>query len=60
MKTVIRIYTPAKESTYEKIRFFTNLSYSVSIICFGIVNVTLGLWSQPIVEMIQTGLDMLA
>lgn len=60
MKTVIRIYTPSKESTNGKIRFYTNLSYSVSIICFGIVNVTLGLWSQPIVEMIQTGLDMLA
>ena len=60
MKTVIRIYTPSKETTFEKIRFYSNLSYSLSIICFGIVNVTLGLWSSPIVEMIQTGLDMLA
>lgn len=59
MKTVIRIYTPT-ETDYPTIKFSKCKLYGVTIICFVILNVILGMYSQPIVNLIQSGLNMFA
>ncbi|MEG1847445.1 MAG: proton-conducting transporter membrane subunit [Lachnospiraceae bacterium] len=59
MKTVIRIYTPI-ETEYPTIHFKACKVYSITIICFVILNVILGMYSEPIVALIQGGLKMFA
>lgn len=59
MKTVIRIYVP-EESNYETRTFKQQKLYAVTIALFIILNVGLGVLSQPIVQMIETGLAMFA
>lgn len=59
MKTVIRIYTPV-ETDYEVITCKKEKLYAVTCICFIAVNVWLGVMSQPIVDLIQKGLEMFA
>lgn len=61
LKTVIRIYTPEKKKAEERKGFFRvtwkkQKTYTVTIILFIIVNLILGMTSDPIIEMIQTGL----
>lgn len=59
MKTVIRIYTPVKwtgEKTTEK----KQILYPVILCLFIVLNVILGVNSQPIVDMIEQGLGMFA
>lgn len=70
MKTVIRIYTPlplnennqvtieGETLTYEKITMKDEKEYALTIVLFIILNVILGMMSQPIVELIQSGLSM--
>ena len=60
MKTVIRIYTPAQEDKYESITFKDMKSYVLALVCFIILNVILGISSQPIVDLIEQGLSMFA
>lgn len=60
MKTVIRIYTPVEESKYEGITFKSMKLYAVTLVCFIILNVMLGISSQPIVDLIEQGLSMFA
>ena len=60
MKTVIRIYTPVEESKYESITFKNMKLYAVTLVCFIILNVVLGISSQPIVDLIEQGLAMFA
>lgn len=55
MKTVIRIYTPAK-TDYETISFKKEWGYSVALLFFIALNLVLGLMSDPIVELITKGL----
>ncbi|MCM1538089.1 MAG: sodium:proton antiporter [bacterium] len=59
MKTVIRIYTPVdmrgKTIPFKKHRLFT-----AAMACFIVLNVFLGLYSDWIVDLIQTGLEMFA
>ncbi len=60
MKTVIRIYTPVEESKYEVVTFKSMKLYAVTLVCFIILNVVLGISSQPIVDLIEQGLSMFA
>lgn len=58
MKTVIRIYTPVEDGKYESIKFKDMKSYTVTLICFILLNVILGVSSQPVVDLIGQGLAM--
>lgn len=60
MKTVIRIYTPVEDSAYPSITFKDMRVYAVTLVAFIILNVILGISSQPVVDMIQQGLAMFA
>lgn len=57
MKTVIRIYTPI-DTEYESIKFGKCKTYGITLICFIILNIILGMYSQPIVDLIESGLNM--
>lgn len=57
MKTVIRIYTPV-QTEYTCINWKQEKLYTVTLVLFIILNVALGMNSQPIVDMIQMGLSM--
>ena len=61
LKTVIRIYTPVKPETlaekgYEHKHFRQQVLYGITIVLFIIVNLILGMLSQPIIELIEQGL----
>ena len=58
MKTVIRIYTPVEERCYENIRFKNMKLYVMTLVGFIILNVILGVSSQPVVDLIGQGLSM--
>ncbi len=60
MKTVIRIYTPVSKDVVETMKIRQNKEYTVTIILFILLNITLGMLSQPIVDWIDMGLDMFA
>lgn len=57
LKTVIRIYTPEK-TDYKKIYFKDNITYGIVCIFFIMLCVVFGLWSEPIVNMVEQGLGM--
>lgn len=59
MKTVIRIYTPEK-TEYETIKCSRQKLYTVTALLFIVLNVALGMLSQPLVDMIRTGIEMFA
>ena len=65
LKTVIRIYTPMKKSECKK-KHYTTITIkqqpmkAVAMICFIVINLILGLFSQPIVTLIENGLKMFA
>lgn len=63
MKTVIVLYTPEsrrviKDKNYKNITVFDQPAKSVALVLFVILNVALGLCSEPIVKLIETGLKM--
>lgn len=58
MKTVIRIYTPVEELKYESIAFKNMRMYAVTLVLFIVLNVFLGVSSQPVVDLIGQGLAM--
>lgn len=58
MKTVIRIYTPLDNGKYESITFKDMRSYTIILIFFILLNVILGVSSQPVVDLIGQGLAM--
>ncbi len=60
MKTVIRIYTPVENTAYPSITFKDKKQYVVVLLCFIVLNILLGVNSQPIVNMIEQGLAMFA
>ncbi len=60
MKTVIRIYTPVGHTNYDMVTFKNIKLYAVTLVCFVILNVILGVSSQPIVDLIEQGLAMFA
>ena len=63
MKTVIRIYTPMdaeteKEKNFTRITAKEDMGKAIAMICFVVMNLVLGVFSQPIIELIETGLAM--
>lgn len=63
MKTVIRIYTPVKGKTAAvnggmKITMGMEPCKSAALLCFIVLNLFLGLSSEPVIEMIENGLRM--
>lgn len=61
LKTVIRVYTPedaavAEEKGYYSVRWRDQKLYTVTIILFVILNLVLGMNSEPIIRLIETGL----
>ena len=69
MKNVIRIYTPAKKEVEtaegvtsmeegRNISFWEQPAKSAALICFVVLNLILGLNSEPVIRLIQKGLDM--
>jgi len=59
MKTVIRIYTPI-ETEYKPIFFKDEVRYGLALISFIILNFAIGMFSDPIVRLIEQGLKMFA
>lgn len=65
MKTVIRIYTPVEKETvlpdgFRKVKAVQCPWKSVALVCFIGLNLFLGLFSEPVIAMIQNGLSMFA
>lgn len=65
IKTVIRIYTPEqneviREKGFEQISFCEQPAKSFALICFILLNLLLGLSSEPIIRLIELGLGMFA
>lgn len=60
MKTVIRIYTPNPDCKYETIALKNQKLYALAIVLFVVLNITLGMSSQPVVDTILSGLEMFA
>lgn len=60
MKTVVRIYTPQPDSPYKDqvASFRSHMLYSLTLIGFIVVNVVLGVNSDPFVEIIRKGIEM--
>jgi multicomponent Na+:H+ antiporter subunit D len=61
LKTVVRIYTPVdpaiiREKGYFNLRHNQQMLYCVTIVLFIIVNLILGMTSQPIIRLIEEGL----
>ena len=59
MKTVIRIYTPI-ESRYPSVSIKKNRLYAFTLLCFVVLNILLGMCSQPITDWITQGLSVFA
>lgn len=60
MKTVIRIYTPVGDVAYTSVTYKDIQSCAVVLVAFIVLNVILGISSQPVVDMIQQGLATFA
>ncbi len=58
MKTVIRIYTPNPNCKYGTIALKNQKLYALAIVLFVVLNITLGMSSQPVVDAILAGLEM--
>ena len=61
LKTVIRIYTPEKRSVVEEKGYYSvswkeQKLYTLTIILFVVLNLILGMSSQPIIHLIENGL----
>ena len=65
LKTVIRLYTPVKqqetkEKQYRTVTMRQQPVKAAALICFIVLNLILGLFSQPIVNWLENGLRMFA
>lgn len=65
MKTVIRLYTPERKAVirkknFRKITMAEEPAKSFALVCFIILNLALGLSSEPVILLIQNGLKMFA
>lgn len=65
MKTVIRLYTPEKRAVIEKKKFSVitvkdQPVKAAALVCFIILNILLGISSEPVTQMLQNGLNMFA
>ncbi len=57
LKTVIRIYTPVKTG-FNKILWNKEKTYSMVCVCFILCNIVLGMFSEPIINLIRSGIEM--
>lgn len=57
MKTIIRIYSPVENEKPISLKI-KNPVYVISIVCFVILNIVLGMWSTTIVSLIESGLSI--
>jgi len=65
LKTVLRIYTPEspkveEEKGYSRMKMKEQRGYTVTIILFILLNMFLGVTSQPVIELIKEGLHNFA
>lgn len=65
MKTVIRIYTPEKKKVLKERQFLTvratdQKEKTAVLVCFIALNLFLGIFSEPVVRLLQKGLLMFA
>ncbi|MDO5538541.1 MAG: proton-conducting transporter membrane subunit [Eubacteriales bacterium] len=65
MKTVLRIYVPENKAVIEQKGYFSvtagqQKTYTVTIICFTVLNLFLGMMSEPIIHVIKVGLSNFA
>ena len=65
LKTVIRIYTPVdagliRQKGYFSLRFPEQKLYCVTILLFILLNLFLGMTSQPVIGLIKAGLSHFA
>ncbi len=60
LKTVIRIYVPSGMKDEPRTVWGANRCYTAAIIGFMVLNFTLGIFSQPFVDLITEGLHMFA
>lgn len=65
LKTVIRIYTPEKREVvidkgFQDVAIWEQSSKSIAMICLIALNLFLGLCSEPLVALIERGLEMFA
>lgn len=65
LKTVIRIYTPEKREVvidkgFQDVAIWEQSSKSIAMICLIALNLFLGLCSEPLVSLIERGLEMFA
>ena len=58
MKTVIRIYVPDYRSDCRTITVKNQKVYALTLLCFMVLNVALGMLSKPIENWIHSGLAM--
>ena len=59
MKTVIRIYTPMRvPEDSGRIGILDQPQKSLALVCFIILNLLLGLSSEPLIQLLQNGLEM--
>lgn len=62
LKTVLRLYIPTKELpkdvSYSRVTFWNQPVKGIALICFILLNFGLGLFSDPIVNLIEQGLGM--
>lgn len=58
MKTVLRIYVPEHKPDCETITISDAPVYALTLVCFIVFNIALGMLSQPIVSWIHAGLAM--
>lgn len=58
LHTVVRIYTPAKEEQTEKVRFRPSAGGAVALGSLVVLNFVLGMFSQPITDLIRKGIQM--
>ncbi|MBO5373398.1 MAG: sodium:proton antiporter [Lachnospiraceae bacterium] len=59
MKTVIRIYTPS-HGKYDSVAMKEKPLYAITLVCFIVLNVVLGMCSEPITGWIIKGLSLFA
>lgn len=59
LRTVVTLYrTPVEGVIYPKEKGIRGFWYQVSLVIFTLTNIALGLFSQPVIRAISSGLDM--
>ena len=57
-RTLIRLYSEPEKELRPPVRFHENRSYTVAAVLFMAANVVLGVWTQPLVSLLERGLQI--